>query len=390
VNALLSTNYGGLVPEDELLTHQIVDTFATVSQSDPSWTEKIWTTAHARDNSLQVALGIGKYTNRGVFDGAAGVCRGTEQWTVRGGRRLSSGPANTDVGPIHYGVVEPLKSIRVRLDKTEHAPIAFDVVIQGSFPAALEDPWPDRSPDGYRVTHNVLRYHQIGVASGWVELEGVRTEIVPGEWISIRDHSWGLRPGVGKPIPGLPRGGRRIDQMFMTWCPMTMTRPDGSAYSLFVFFQQEKGDGFESTRYQAEQQDDDGTAHRFAAVEQDLHFDDGNRRLTHGTITLTETDGTKRPLTITAAGPTGFHLGTAGYYGWNDWVLGQWVGELKVEGNHVTNCDHPETARQLHQLRDLLVRVEDPVGGGVGVGNAETFAFGSVPDLGLSAENSFL
>jgi heme A synthase len=55
---LLSTNYGGLVPEDELLTHQIVDTFATVSQSDPSWTEKIWTIAHARDNSLQVVLGI--------------------------------------------------------------------------------------------------------------------------------------------------------------------------------------------------------------------------------------------------------------------------------------------------------------------------------------------
>jgi hypothetical protein len=390
VNALLSTNYGDLVPEDELLTHQIVDTFATVSQSDPSWTEKIWTTAHARDNSLQLVLGIGKYTNRGVFDGAAGVCRSTEQWTVRAGRRLSSDPSSTDVGPIHYSVVEPLRSIRVRLDKTEHAPIAFDVVMRGSFGAALEDPWPDRSADGYRVTHNVLRYHQIGVASGWVDVEGVRTEVEPDEWISIRDHSWGLRPGVGKPIPGLPRGGRRINQMFMTWCPMTVSRPDGSAYSLFVFFQQEKGDGFESIRYQAEQQNDDGTARRFAAVEQELHFDDGNRRLTHGTITLTETNGTKRPLTITAAGPTGFHLGTAGYYGWNDWVLGQWVGELKVEGNHVTNCDHPDTARQLHQLRDLLVYVEDPVGGGVGVGNAETFALGAFPELGLSAENSFL
>ncbi len=208
MNALLSTNYGNLVPEDESLTHQIVDTFATVSQSDPSWTEKIWTTAHARDNSLQLVLGIGKYTNRGVFDGAAGVCRSTEQWTVRGGRRLSSDPSGTDVGPIHYSVVEPLRSIRVRLDKTEHAPIAFDVVMRGSFAAALEDPWPDRSPDGYRVTHNVLRYHQIGVASGWVEVEGVRTEVEPDEWICIRDHSWGLRPGVGKPIPGLPRGGR--------------------------------------------------------------------------------------------------------------------------------------------------------------------------------------
>jgi hypothetical protein len=119
---LLTTNYGGLVPEDELLTHQIVDTFATVAQSDPSWTEKIWTIAHARNNSLQVVLGIGKYTNRGVFDGAAGVCRGTEQWTVRAGRRLSSDPAGTHVGPIHYRVVEPLRAIQVSLDATEHGP----------------------------------------------------------------------------------------------------------------------------------------------------------------------------------------------------------------------------------------------------------------------------
>ncbi|MGO9352588.1 MAG: hypothetical protein ACLP3C_17870 [Mycobacterium sp.] len=390
MKALLSTNYGGLVPEDESLTHQIVDTFATVSQSDPSWTEKIWTTAHALDNSLQVALGVGKYTNRGVFDGAAGVCRGTEQWTVRAGRRLSSDSSGTDVGPIHYSVVEPLRAIRVSLDENEHEPIAFDVVLRGSFDAALEDPWPDRSPDGYRVTHNVLRYHQIGVASGWVQLNGERFDIKPDEWISIRDHSWGLRPGVGKPIPGLPRGGSKIRQMFMTWLPMTMTRHDGSKYSLFVFLQHERGQGFESIKSQAEQQDENGGSHRFAAVEQDLHFRDDNRRFTDGTITLIESDGTKRPLSLKAAGDTGFHLGTAGYYGWNDWVYGEWVGELRVEGNHVTNCDHPETARKVHQLRDLLVRVEDPVGGGVGVGNIETFALGAFPEIGLTQENSFL
>jgi hypothetical protein len=269
-------------------------------------------------------------------------------------------------------------------------PIAFDLTLRGSFDAALEDPWPDRSPDGYRVTHNVLRYHQIGVASGWVQVEDERTEVGPDQWISIRDHSWGLRPGVGKPIPGLPRGGRGVTHMFMTWLPMTLTRPDGTAYSLFVFYQEERGQGHRSVRCQAEEQFADGTSRRFADVEQDLHFQDDNRRFTHGTITLIEDDGTRRPVTITAAGPGGFHLGTAGYYGWNDWVYGQWVGELKVEGNHVTNCDSPENARKLHQLRDLLVKVEDPVGGGSGLGNAETFALGEFPERGLTAENSFL
>ena len=164
----------------------------------------------------------------------------------------------------------------------------------------------------------------------------------------------------------------------------------GRAYSLFVMYQEERGDGFLEIRCQAEQQNADGTAHRFASVEQDCTSRTTTGASRHGTVTLIDTDGTKRPLTITAAGPTGFHLGTAGYYGWNDWVYGQWVGEAKVEGNHVTDCDKPENARELHQLRDLLVRVEDPVGGGVGLGNAETFALGAFPERGLTAENSFL
>lgn len=152
----------------------------------------------------------------------------------------------------------------------------------------------------------------------------------------------------------------------MTWSPMILTRPDGSKYSLFLFYQEERGPGFTQIRAQAEQQNQGGSSFRFLSAEQDMHFEDANRRFTHGTIMLTENDGTKRPITVTAAGQTGFYLGTAGYYGWNDWVYGQWVGELKVEGNHVVDTDTAENVRKLHQLRDLLVRVEDPVGGGSG------------------------
>ena len=155
---MLSTNYGGLVPEDELLTHQIVDTFATVAQSDPSWTEKIWTIAHARDNSLQVVLGIGKYTNRGYSTSRQRVpwCR-TMDGTGRAAVviRPSRHPRRADPLP----VVEPLRAIQVSLDATEHAPIAFDVELRGDFNAAL-GAVARPSPDGYRVTHNVLRYHK--------------------------------------------------------------------------------------------------------------------------------------------------------------------------------------------------------------------------------------
>ncbi len=385
----MSIEPGPLVAADELLTHQIVDTFATVGQSDPSWTEKIWATAHARDGSLQVVFGIGKYTNRGVLDGAGGVSRGTEQWTVRGSRRLSLDPDHLSVGPLHYEVVEPLRAVHCRLDPTEHAVISFDVTWHGSFPASLEDPWPDRSPDGYRVTHDVLRYHQIGVAEGWVEVEGQRTTIDPTQWISVRDHSWGLRPGVGLPIPGLPRAPRAA-QTLLTWFPMLLERSDGTSYALFAFYQHSAGEGFTNTRSQAELQESNGSSHRFAAVQQDLRFDDQNRRLTGGTVTFVDTDGSTRPVRVTSVGPTGFHLGTSGYFGWNGRVLGQWAGELVVDGEHLTGLDQPDMARSVHQLRDLLVHVEDPVGDGTGLGNIETLAVGAFPDLGLTAEGSFL
>ena len=69
---------GPLVPADETFNHQITDTFATVSQSDRSWPEKVCAQAAARDGSVQVHLGMGKYPNRGVLDGYAGVSRGVE------------------------------------------------------------------------------------------------------------------------------------------------------------------------------------------------------------------------------------------------------------------------------------------------------------------------
>ena len=374
---------------DEQFTHQIVDTFASVAQSDPSWTEKVWAIAHARDGSLQVVFGLGKYTNRGVYDSAGGVCRGTDQWTVRGSRILSSDPNRSSVGPLHYEVVEPLKAVRCQLEPNEHAEIAFDIVWRGTFEPSLEIPWPSRSPDGYRITHNCQRYHQLGVAEGWVEVEGRRTEVAPDSWISIRDHSWGLRPGIGLPIPGLPRG-KRAHQTLLTWFPMLMERPDGSHYSLFAFRQHGSGEGWSSTESQAEEHLPSGELHRFASVEQDLRFVDKNRRLIGGTVTLIDTDGSTRPLTIKPVSETGFHLGTGGYFGWKGRPLGHYAGPLHIDGEKIERLDSPDVAHEVHQLRDLLVTVDDPVGGGAGLGNIETLAAGDFPELGLTAEKSFM
>jgi len=104
-----SNPIGPLIPADEQFCHQIMDTFACVGSSDPSWTEKVCTMAMPRDGSLQLGFGLGNYTNRNVMDCYAGFSRGKEQITVRASRKLTPEPNLTVIGPVRYEVVEPLK-----------------------------------------------------------------------------------------------------------------------------------------------------------------------------------------------------------------------------------------------------------------------------------------
>ena len=163
---------GSLYGADETLNHQMVDTFATVSESDHAWTEKIWVSIATIDGSVQVDFGLGKYHNRGVIDGFGGVSRGREQWTVRGSRELAAAPEETAIGPIVYEVVEPLRQVRVRLESNDVQPIAFDVTLSGVTPPFFEERNLVRNRRTNRVDVNVIRYHQGGWATGTINVAG--------------------------------------------------------------------------------------------------------------------------------------------------------------------------------------------------------------------------
>ena len=193
VRCNVMTDLGPLGPLDELLAHQIVDTFATVSQSDRSWTEKICAMAGASDGSLSLGFGLGKYPNRGVMDAYAGVSRGTEQWTVRASRELGADGDTAAVGPMRYEVLEPMRRIRFALDANDAQPVSFEWVFEGVVPAVLENHEVHRARDGRRIDADIARYHHIGTAHGWVDVDGERSEFTDDTWVSTRDHSWGVR-----------------------------------------------------------------------------------------------------------------------------------------------------------------------------------------------------
>lgn len=382
---------GPLLAADEGFTHQIVDTFARVGESDRSWTEKLWAMAAATDGSLSIAFGLGKYTNRNVFDGFAGVSRGTEQWTVRGSRRLASEPEETAVGPLRYEVVEPLTRVRCSLAPNDVVPVSFDVEVRGVVPPALEEREVHVSRSRYRIDADVLRFHHIGVARGWVEVDGRRTEVEESTWIGARDRSWGVRYQVGAPADDVeptpePPGTAR----YVIWMPVTMVgASDGGRYGLFVYHQRYSGNGWSTGSTQGGVELPSGRRLPLTDLVPDLRFDDANRRLLGGSLRIDLADGTSRTFGVRPVSDTGFHLGTGLYGGFDGHWQGEWRGEHHVDGEHIAGCDQPEVAHRIHQHRDCIVRLDDVDTGDWGVGSMQSIIVGAHPDIGLTEEASF-
>ena len=374
---------GPLLPSDENFTHQVVETFASVGTSDPAWTEKVCAMAMANDGSLQIGFGLGKYTNRNIMDGYAALSRGVEQLTVRASRRLSPLPDVTAVGPIHYEVVKPLQAVRFRLDANAAQPLAFDWLFEGIVPPFTEER--THLMRDYRVMSELVRYHQIGTASGWIELDGTRYTMTPDTWTSTRDHSWGVRYDVGippvdvEPNEGIPAGAG----FMMIWCPLRMTRSDGSQYGMHLHFTWFAMPGFEQKMVSSRIEYDNGAQQAITELIPRLQFHPRNRRLLGGELDCTLADGSKRTLMLEVLGDTGIQLGAGLYFGFDGSHHGQWRGDLHVEGERIADCSTPEQARRLHQIRDTVVRVTDPAAGAVGIGNCQPIAYGPWPELGL-------
>jgi hypothetical protein len=245
-------------------------------------------------------------------------------------------------------------------------------------------------PDGHRVDADIVRYHQSGVASGWAEVEGDRVEFEHA-WVTTRDHSWGVRYQVGAPPDDVqPRAEMGGVSSLIMWCPVLMERADGSRYALHWYYQRHAVGSWQRVEFQGGVEHANGRKEHFAALVPRLAVRDDNRRVERGTLHFTMPDGSARDIEINASSPTGFHLGTGLYHGFDGHWHGQWRGPLHVDGEHFADCSDPAIARRVHQHRDAIIEVSDPVGGGVGWGNLQSIVTGAHPDLELTEERSFL
>lgn len=375
---------GKLLDADEHLNHQIADTFATIAVSDIGWTEKIWASLARKDGGLQIDFGLGQYHNRNVMDAFGGVSRNAEQWTVRASRALSPDLETTAVGPIRYEVVVPLKKVRYILEKNETQPIAFDVLFEGELPPFFEKR--NKLRAGHRIGLDLVRYHQPGKLSGWIEINGEREEI--GEdWFGFRDHSWGMRGhGIGAHPTDLEPSAGVTRNMELFWGPWLMRRPDGSKYEIMHFhYTTDNWSYFSGHVNEACSDDPAGKQQEIRRMTPSFRFDTKTRALLAGSVDILMDSGENRHVEIEPIGGTGFYLRTGEYGGWKGGRHGSWRGKYHQDGEYIP--DIVQELPKIGQLRDRPVLLRE--GDAVGYGIQESMIHGLYPELGLDASSDF-
>lgn len=371
-----------LVEADEYLHHQTANTFGTVATADLSWTEKVWFMLARKDGQLQASFGLGKYTNRNLIDGFAGVQVGAQQRTVRASRVLRPN-LDLSVGPLRYEIIEPMRKLRVSLAANEAQPISYDLVWTAHMPAFFEGR--DLGYAAHRNSTDVVRYHQAGTVSGWIEIDGKRHAVEPDEWFGFRDHSWGIREHVGMDPTDLPpaiTSKIAADYQF-NWFVSCLTRPDGSKYDLAYYFRE-----FRAPRgldwFTAYINEEDGRQQPVLQVYPELTYRKSDHAVMGGKIyALMRGDGRRtieRVFEVEALdSEMGFRLNPGMYGAWNGQIHGSYMGDDFLDGECIDDVNNPDKflASRRWEIRDRPLRIRE--GDAVGYADIESIVIGEWP-----------
>ncbi|HOX45093.1 MAG TPA: hypothetical protein PK668_15945 [Myxococcota bacterium] len=364
-----------LTKYDELTCHQAPTTFDHVGTSDRAWTEKLWMNIHDTQGAMVLALGFGVYPNRNVQDGYACLNLGNRvQTNLRLSRELRPRLDELSVGPLTWEVLEPYRRIRARLAENPMG-LAFELEFLGRFQAGEEQPHFGRSRG--RVFVNHCRYAQLGRAQGWVRLGDQRIELDPSRHYAQRDHSWGIRMGVGAPEQGVQ--AQDIDtfsHMLINWATLQFEDRALNAYLI------EKADGRVErlTGKLCWPLGDPRPPAELTAFEHDWVYHPGSARMQGGQARLAFEDGTR--LAIDTRELTSMYLRGGGYVGVKGFTHGSWQGPDWSDGER-WEVGTPAVADEVHGLDDTVV--ECHAGGQLGYGIVENMILGPFPRYGFES-----
>jgi len=336
-----------------------VSTFDQPDTSDRAWTEKIWCNVHDTAGKLVLATGLGVYPNRNVMDGYGCVnVENSKQFNIRLSRELRPKIDDLTVGPLSYEVIEPFRKICIAMAENRYG-LSYELEFMGLMQPGEEEPQYGRSRG--RVYVNTCRYAQLGRARGWVKVDGETYDIDEESFYAQRDHSWGIRMGVGAPEQGVQEPDiARFAGMMINW--LTFQFKDWGIYCYFI----EKADGSieRLTGVVVKTLEDSAGPVPIVSVEHDFKYHERGARMKSGNVVLTCKDGGRYELAMREL--TTMYLRGGAYVGYKGVTHGLWMGPSWDDGEQ-WNVGDRKVADEVHGLNDTVVEVrcQDEVGYGI-------------------------
>jgi hypothetical protein len=357
-----------LTKGDDFPIHQTPEPIA-FSGTDRNFYDRYFFNGYQSDGSGFFAIAFGIYPHLNVADAHFSVVRDDVQYCLHTSRLLAMERMDLSVGPIQIEVLEPLKSLRVRV--ALHDGIAADLTFTGrAFP--VEEPRFTRRI-GPRTFMDYTRMTQNGHWQGWFEVDGARTDV--GGSVGTRDRSWGVRPiGASDPQPTVPQ---QIPQFFWLWSPVNFA--DGS---LFFHVNADRDGKPWNTRAvwcrdgaKAEDMVETSDAHMSLTLKPDI------RHALNAALFV----GGEAPMKVTFA-PIGTFLMRGIGYGHPDWGHGGWKGNLVVEREDI-QLKSITQGRPDHLHIQAVSKVSLVRNGKTetGIGILEQFIIGAYVPLGLTS-----
>lgn len=348
---------------DDYPVHQTPVPVAHAATSDPNFYDRYFFNGWSPDGEVFFAAALGAYPNRRVMDASFSVVHAGRQHVVHASRLAPRERTETDVGPIHVEVRDPMRVLDVRLDPGagEHglrADLRFTALAD-----PIEEPRVTRHHEG-RAVMDATRFTQFGSWSGTLRVAGRTIEVDDDVHLGVRDRSWGIRPVGERPAaaaPGPP------PQIYWVWAPLHF--PDRC--TLAGSFEDAAGRAWHAhgavAPLWASQVDASpgaaGEVQPLARIAHRIRFAPGTRRAAQASLELAPHEGA--PLSVELEPILTFQMLGLGYLS-PDWGHGMWKGERAV---HAETWDlaalDPLDPRHVHVQQLVRARMGERQGLGV-------------------------
>jgi hypothetical protein len=367
-----------LIPMDEGLFHQDGRSMAMAAHSDHRFFDRYWIGAYDPAGGRGLITGMGVYKNNNAIDGFVAVQQDQKQYNVRVARPLHP-QWEQAIGPLRHDITEGLRELRLVLEPGDH-PISCDLVWRGTTLPFEEKRHYETL--GTRIVFEYMRYDQAGTVNGTITVGGETIDVV--DWGGVRDHAWGVRPGVG----GFePRSGEEafgyVDRGFLyQWCCWGNDEIAG----YFQIHQDGQGriaykDGL--IRFVGK---DDEPPLEVVEGEIDVEFVPGTRVYARSEIRFKTHDGSDWILEVTPA-VTAWAMNGTGYTGYNDLKGQGWHRPLTIEHDvydisdlrFATMVPSGERVPSFHREQPCLTKLN----GAPGVGHNTVIPIAPLPKYGF-------